>query len=196
MQSHGTATSKGRHWVYCTGLEKFPHYCFVKEVHVITDHKPLVAMISKDVVMLPQWLQNIMLHTHQYILHILYKPCLELYIADWVSCHNLIENQDQEIPGMNVSIHTIITSVDITICTSIEDIKAATEEDAELQILQMYIITGWPHSRKAVEPGAEKYWPLRHELTMIDGIVMKGMCITIPCILQKQILEQLHSNGH
>ena len=47
--------------------------------------------------------------------------------------------------------------------------------------------------RGATEPGAEKYWPIRHELTMITGIVMTGKSIIIPCLLQKQITEQLHS---
>ena len=31
------------------GLKKFHHYCFVCEVHVITEHKPLVAIMEKDV---------------------------------------------------------------------------------------------------------------------------------------------------
>ena len=34
------------------GLEKFHHYCFGREVLIITDHKPLVAMFKKDVAML------------------------------------------------------------------------------------------------------------------------------------------------
>ena len=91
--------------------------------------------------------------------------------------------------GMKVSIHTINTSGEIPICTSIEDMKTATEEDSEPQMLKRYITSGWPDSRKA-----EKYWLIRHELTMKDGIVMKCKCIIIPLVLQKQILEQLHSN--
>ena len=31
------------------GLEKFHHYFLAKEVNVITDHKPLVPTVSKDV---------------------------------------------------------------------------------------------------------------------------------------------------
>ena len=31
------------------GLEKFHHYCFAREVLIITDHKPLVAIFKKDV---------------------------------------------------------------------------------------------------------------------------------------------------
>ena len=38
------------------GLEKFHHYCFAKDVCVLNDYKPLVAIISKDVAMLSQHL--------------------------------------------------------------------------------------------------------------------------------------------
>ena len=36
------------------GLEKFHHYCFGREVLIITNHKPLVAMFKKDVATLSQ----------------------------------------------------------------------------------------------------------------------------------------------
>ena len=64
--------------------KKFHHYCFGKEVHATTDHRPLVAMISKDVMMLSQHLQCIMLHLHHYSVNILYKPGPELYITEWL----------------------------------------------------------------------------------------------------------------
>ena len=31
------------------GLTKFHHYCFVREVSIITDHKPLIVIFKKDV---------------------------------------------------------------------------------------------------------------------------------------------------
>ena len=37
---------------------------------------------------------------------------------------------------MNIDAHTINTAVEIAICMSIEDITAATEEDAEIQMLK------------------------------------------------------------
>ena len=91
---------------------------------------------------------------------ILYKPGPELYIADWLSYHNQAGNKDQEMSGMNISIHTINTTVDIPICTSIEEIKGAREEDMELQMLKRYIIEGWPHTKDGLEPWLEKYWPI------------------------------------
>ena len=42
------------------GLEKFHHYCFVREVSIIADHKPLVANFKKDSAMLSQRIQQIL----------------------------------------------------------------------------------------------------------------------------------------
>ena len=39
------------------GLKKFHHYCFTREVHVITNHMPLVSTFKKDMAMLSQWIQ-------------------------------------------------------------------------------------------------------------------------------------------
>ena len=38
-------------------LGKFHHYCFAREVSIITDHKPLVAILKQDVATLSQRLQ-------------------------------------------------------------------------------------------------------------------------------------------
>ena len=54
------------------GLEKFHHYCFPRDVLVITDHKSLVTIFKKDMVMLLQHIQCILLKTHQYRVKILY----------------------------------------------------------------------------------------------------------------------------
>ena len=75
---------------------------------------------------------------------------------------------------MNINMHVISTAVDIHICTSIEDIEAATRQDSDLQRLMPYIIQGWPYTKDEVKHSIQKYWPIRNELVMIDGIAMKG----------------------
>ena len=79
------------------GLKKFHHYCFAREVHVITDHKLLVAIFKKDVATLSQCIQCILLKIHQYRVQILYKPGPEIFIADWLSQHNHKEGKDEPI---------------------------------------------------------------------------------------------------
>ena len=40
------------------GLEQFYHYCFACEVHVITDHKPLVAIMGNEVATQNKWAKD------------------------------------------------------------------------------------------------------------------------------------------
>ena len=60
------------------GLEKFHHYCFAREVSIITYHKPLIAIFKKDMAILSQRLHQILLRIHQYRMRIIYKPGPEL----------------------------------------------------------------------------------------------------------------------
>ena len=102
------------------------------EVCIITDHRPLVAIVRKDVAMLPLWLQFIILGIHHNRVHIIYKPGPDLYIIDWLSCNNHTEERDQKIAGMSVNMNSTSTSVNVPVCTSKEDKQAAAHEDAHL----------------------------------------------------------------
>ena len=62
------------------GLEKFHHYCFGREVLVITDHKPLVSLFKKDVATLSQRIQHILLKIHQYRVQVIYKPGPDIFL--------------------------------------------------------------------------------------------------------------------
>ena len=72
-----------------------------------------------------------MLHINWYSVHILYKMVPEQFIVDWLSCHYHVENQDQEIPGMNVGIHTISTSVNIINMTTHERISTLDQRECQ-----------------------------------------------------------------
>ena len=50
------------------------------------------------------------------------------------------------ITGMSISIHTIGTAVDVPVCMSIEEVKAAMSEDTKLQMIQAEMIRGWPQN--------------------------------------------------
>ena len=127
--------------------EKFHHYCFAKNICIITDLKPLVTIISEDVATLSQHLQCIKLSIHLYRIHIMYKPGPDLYVADWLSQNNHTENRDQEITGMNVNMNATNVLVNIPRCTSTEDIKVASWQEEDLQRLKSYIIHSWPQKR-------------------------------------------------
>ena len=60
-----------------------------------------------------------MLRIHQYMVHITYKLDPDLYIMDWQSQNNHAENGDQEVAGMNINVSAISTSVNMSVCTTI-----------------------------------------------------------------------------
>ena len=55
-----------------------------------------------------------------------------LYIIEWFSRNNLTEDKDQESTGMNINVNAMSTTVNIPVCTSIEDIQVATCKNSDL----------------------------------------------------------------
>ena len=72
------------------------------EVHVIMDHKPLVAIFKKKIATLLKRLQCRLISLHQYIIKTLYKARLDLSIGDWLSGQNYEEKKDEEIPRLKI----------------------------------------------------------------------------------------------
>ena len=105
------------------GLERFHYYSFVRQVSIITDHKPLVAIFKKDVATLLEGIQHILLRIHKFQVRIFYKPGPDLFITDWLSRHNHTENKDSEIYGMDIKVDAIQTATNIPECMSIHYCK-------------------------------------------------------------------------
>ena len=70
-------------------------------------------------------------------------------------------------------------------------IRKETKADPVLDQLQGIITAGWPDPIKDLPPVILSYWPYRDELSVNDGIIMKGFKINIPETQQKIILDQL-----
>ena len=71
----------------------------------------------------------------------------------------------------------------------------ATQEDDKLILLKHTITNGWPNSIKEVLPKTQAYWTFCEELTIKDGLVLKGTRIVIPKTKCKQVLTMTHE-GH
>ena len=112
--------------------ERFSHNFFAREVSVITNHKPLVAILKKDAATLSQRIQCILLRIHQFSVRILYKPGPDLFITDWLSRHNHTENKDAEIPGIDIKVDAIQTATNIPDCMSVPQVQQATAQDNHL----------------------------------------------------------------
>ena len=69
------------------------------------------------------------------------------------------------------------------------------QADDELALLKHTIMQGWPKSIKQVPPELQPFWIFREELTVEDGLTLKGTGIVIPTKQYKAVLKLLHE-GH
>ncbi|XP_058442935.1 uncharacterized protein K02A2.6-like [Malaya genurostris] len=70
----------------------------------------------------------------------------------------------------------------------------ASKEDPETQMIERYIIDGWPAKYETVPTVIQVYWKYRHELSTHNGLVLRNDRILIPCSLRKQIIEKFHKS--
>ena len=78
---------------------------------------------------------------------------------------------------------------------SLQQIRIATQEDDEIALLKHTITQGWPSTIKEVPSVLQSYWTFREELTIEDGIILKGTRIVIPAKKHEAVLNLIHE-GH
>ena len=75
---------------------------------------------------------------------------------------------------------------------SLNQLRQCTQADDELALLKHTIMQGWPSSIKQVPPVLQPYWTFREELTVEDGLILKGTRIVIPNKKWEAILKLIH----
>ena len=78
---------------------------------------------------------------------------------------------------------------------SLNQMRIATQEDDELALLKHIITHGWPSTIREVPIEMQPYWTFREELTVEDGIVLKGAQIVVPykkCQTTLQLRHKRH----
>ena len=108
------------------GLEKVHHYHFTCKVIVITDHKPVVAILREYVASLSWRLHRILPCMHQY--H--HKNTVQTQIK---TVHSGLAVQIQL--GMNIPINAIESCMDIPHCMTLEEIRSVTIDYKHLSML-------------------------------------------------------------
>ena len=78
---------------------------------------------------------------------------------------------------------------------SLQNLQLAMKDDDKLAILKHVIQQGWPKTIREVPSEIQLYWTFREELTIEDGLVLKGTRINIPNKKREDILKLIHE-GH
>jgi len=173
------------------GLEKFHQYTFGRHVDIITDHKPLVAIMHKPLSKAPRRLQSLILRTQKYDFNVTFQPGHSVVTADILS-RSPLPNSDSQEPEITTVNNISLSSINQT---RLNDIRAATDNNEVLQILKQVILQGWPIHKSSVPSVITVYFDYRDELTVPDGILLRGERVVIPLSIRKDILHKVHA-GH
>ncbi|CAI5648726.1 unnamed protein product [Oreochromis niloticus] len=170
---------------------KFNDYIYGKQIQIETDHQPLVTILNKPIHSAPARLQRMMLRLQKYNFQMVYKKGSQMYLADTLSrapTTSTDQHSDETADYEIMSIQQISSS-------RLTQLKEHTASDPELQKLSTVIMRGWPCRQTQLPTELRQYHPYRDELTLEDGIVMKGPKTVIPKSLQKDYIAILH-RGH
>ena len=168
------------------GVERFHTYLYGQKFLVKTDHKPLVMILNKPLVRAPPRLQLMLLRLQQYDFTIEYKPGKDMTVADTLS--------RLPSPGNNKTIDLDLTVGQVRFSTErIKSLQEETKCDPTLSKLIPTIISGWPDTIQEVPEAIRSFWSFRDELSVEDGIILKGDRVVIPESLQQEMLRQLHA---
>ena len=82
-------------------------------------------------------------------------------------------------------------------CTQdkINKLRQSTAKDDTLALLKHTVQHGWPQTIAELPPELHPYWTFRDEITIEDGLLLKGKQLIIPSCDRPEILQQLH-HGH
>ena len=102
-----------------------------------------------------------------------------------------------ETPKDKPKISSEETDVSRLHCVTISEQRYAELQhytQQELEELVLTIKSGWPDHRSEVSPTLQPYWNVRSELAVLDGVVYRGMRITVPPSLCHNVLQLIHES--
>ena len=174
-------------------LEKFHYFTFGRPVTVLTDHKPLIAIAKKALVNTLPRLQRLLLRLNNYNVKLEWIPGKDMIFADHLS--RSVGQESSEVPtctGLDLKINDVFLNASNDRCISLAQ---ETDKDEILVALKNQIIKGWPQMREDCLLKLRDFWSYRDELSILDGLVLKGTRIVIPEACHDEVLEKLHQ-GH
>ena len=167
--------------------QRFNTYVLGRPFTVESNHKPLEMIHQKSLASAPPRLQRMLLQLQRYDLVIRYKPGKEILLADAMS--RCPSHSSEEIK-LDMRVNYIAFNK-----AWIAKLKEATWEDPILSTVCQLTQQGWPHQRRHTPRMARHYWDFRDELSIDEGLLLKGQRIVIPACLREEYLQRLH-HGH
>ena len=93
-----------------------------------------------------------------------------------------------------LKIHAITRQLPAT-ADRLNQFHTETAHNKELALLKHIVETGWPQEICDLPKEIQLYWTFHEEMTIEDGLILKGPHIIVPQTLHKEMIQLLHT-GH
>ena len=177
--------------------ERFQDYLLGKHFKLETDHKPLVPLLSsKSLDEMPIRIQRFRLRLMRFSYEIYHVPGKLICTADTLSRAPVAEPDkgDKELQTeVNAFVDIVLENLPAT-AGKLKEIESLQDEDPVCQQIKMFCEKGWPKLKNLTGP-IKQYLPCKSELTVNNGILLRGSRLVIPPALRPEIIEKLHA-GH
>ena len=177
--------------------ERFQNYLLGLHFQIETDHKPLVPLLSaKPLDQLPIRVQRFRLRMMRFDYVITHVPGKNLQIADALSRSPVSSatTADSELQkDVSAYVDLLMQSLPAT-DHQLQVIKDAQNSDATCSQIKSYCQHGWP-DRLKLQGILKNYLPVKDELSITNGLLLRGYRLVIPQSLRSEMLQKLHA-GH
>lgn len=170
------------------GCEKFHEYVYGRSVILETDHKPLIAISQKPLGDAPPRIQRLMLRLQKYDLTFEFTPGKHLVVADALSRASLHNTNSTTEEVVQIHIDAIRVHMPVSDAKWAEIVKE-TQKDVKLKRVMKNIHR--PGKVKLDKP----YQHFKGELSVLDGVLLKGTKIVIPTSMRAEMVKLVHE-GH
>ena len=178
--------------------ERFNRYLVGLDFTLLTDHKPLIPLInSKDLSDIPIRCQRLMIRISRFAPHAVYCPGKDMQVPDTLSrCPSTLETSEINVNEAAISDYVgQVTSSWPVSDKFVEKVREETQQDMKILAAIEYTLCGWPAYKDNVNLEAREFFPVRAELSVVDGLLTFGDRICIPSSLRSAVLQNIHQ-GH
>ena len=182
-------------------LEHWADVLIGMKFNVQTDHKPLIPLFSTKLIdELPVRIQRFRMRLMRFDFTIQHVPGKLLYTVDSLSISPQEADAHEPKPwnDLHDEVECYVNAVLVTLPASdqrLDEIRSELKNDATLKLVMQYVQHGWHEDKRKLCGPLGKYWSERGNITLHDGLLLRGRQIITPPTLRPDVLRRLH-DGH
>ncbi len=179
------------------GIKKFHTYLYGQKFKLVTDHKPLLSILSPEKAVpvmvasrIQRWAEQMAAHRYE----IVYRESAKHANADVLSRLPLGPDPefDKQESTSSIAVCQIRKESFETLPVTAKKVKGLSQKDPVLSKVLQFVRNGWPSDMKL--GNLQPFHQRRDELSIQNGCLMWGLRVVVPVKLRSSLLNELHSS--